>query len=133
VQIFILHTNPRIYVQSYVYIYFCVPSIIYVQSPVTYRFFFKIIIYPVASITGFCTICSSLWFEIMLSDKSNLIKFLYFVLLVGIFPLLSIYGIDFATPINLITENVGEAFFGWVFGICIGVGFKILLPKKIWK
>jgi len=110
-----------------------IPNIVFFIISLGFKVYLNPIIYPVASITGFCTICSSLWFEIMLSDKSNLIKFLYFVLLVGIFPLLSIYGIDFATPINLITENVGEAFFGWVFGICIGVGFKILLPKKIWK
>lgn len=112
-----------------------IPNCVFFGISLGFNVYLNPLIYTVASITSFCTLCSSIWFKVLQGRRSNLIKFLTFILLLVIFPVISIYSFGYmmslATSLDLTVSNVGESLFGWVFGICIASGFEILLPRRV--
>lgn len=91
------------------------------------------VVYVVASVTAWCTICSSAGMKIISSTMANKSeKIAYGILFIFIFPLIGVLlFIYLPSPIGIASGHIAEALFSWAFGAFVASGFEFMLPNKI--
>lgn len=111
-----------------------IPTGFFILITIIFKINLNPIVYPIASITGFCIVLTTLLGKILRSEATKNIKAVSFIILMIISPVVSIIIFSqitlMVTHVGLTTENLAEAIFCWVFGICVVFGFTYLLPTK---
>ena len=96
---------------------------------INYFFPLDAILYATASLTGFYAICIITAIKILYKDRSvkGVVSFLFLML---IFPVVAYYIFKQFVPLNVIIfASIG---FGAFVGVCIDLGFRIILSKEKW-
>jgi len=84
-------------------------------------------LYATASLTGFYAICIITALKILHKDKSfkGIVSFTFLMLII---PVVAYYILKQLVPLNhIIFAGIG---FGAFFGVCIDLGFRIILSKE---
>ena len=85
------------------------------------------ILYAITALTGYYTLCLSTSLKIW-GEKKDTQAIITILLLLLFFPLAGYYLFNIMVPLNsIIFAGVG---FGAYFGVCMNVGFKLLLSKN---
>jgi len=107
-------------------------NVVYFMIVLIFKIPLSPLIYPIASITAFCTICSSYWFKIVLGEYNKSTKIFYFFLLMIILPLIDVFSITHLSNqfnfTGIQNINIVEGLFGWFFGDCAAIGIKLIEP-----
>lgn len=112
-----------------------IPNIIFILFQFLTDFTLNPIVYVIATITGMTTICYQASSFIYYSKENKYTKYFFMLLFSCIIPILFVYGIAWVAFVSsdklLTVANVAEAYFGYIFSMCVNVGFGMLLPQKI--
>lgn len=88
------------------------------------------VIYVITAFGCFYTIIISMTLEVMARERSW--KTLgYSIAIMLVFPIVAFFAFALLTPIPLTTKMFAGAGFGALFGASVGVGFKLMLPRRI--
>lgn len=100
-----------------------IPNIMYVLMKIS-----DPVIYIIATITGWFTICYSAGIRLILSNANWKEKIIGISILMFILPILGVIGFWFGFSIPI--EYIEGALFSAMFGICIATGFELIMSKK---
>jgi hypothetical protein len=84
--------------------------------------------YVIAAITGLSTIYFWITMDVLLSKAHKTIKIIFLVLMFTS-PLIGYYGFGSISAYPT-TEQFARAMFGYIFGVSIGAGYKLMKPRK---
>jgi len=84
------------------------------------------ILYVIAAITGFSTICFKATMDVWKTNLKKRYKIIFTIVFFVFGPLLIYYGLGFVTPVPITIEHFSRAMFGYVFGISVAASYEFM-------